>query len=84
MKAKGVTLLGTEMITEGEITKGEVAVEVETGMIVTGTVAGTEIIVVEVGAAVQVLIMIEAVIEESWMKSLGGAGLGHQMGKLWF
>lgn len=72
------------MITEGEITKGEVAVEVETGMIVTGTVAGTESIVVEVGAAVRVLIMIEAVIEESWMKSLGGAGLGHRMGKLCF
>lgn len=72
------------MITEGEITKGEVAVEVGIGMSVTGTVGRKESPVVEVGAAVRVLITTKAAIEASWMKSLGGAGVGRQMGKLCF
>ena len=47
---------GTVMITETGITVGEVVAEVMIGMNVTGTVGGTEIIVVEAEAAVPALI----------------------------
>lgn len=60
------------MITETGITGEEVAVEVWTGMNVTGIVEGTETIVGEAGAAVTALITPEAV-EEGAMMMSGGA-----------
>lgn len=54
----------------GEITEGEVG----TGMNVIGIVEGKEIIVVEAGAVVLVLITMEVVVETGWMSEEVGAG----------
>lgn len=59
------------MITEIGITGEEVAVEVWTGMNVTGIVEGTETIVGEAGAAVRALFTQEAVEEDAMMMSGG-------------
>lgn len=57
--------------TVGGITEGEVVVEAGTGMIVIGIMQGKEIIVVEAGAAVLVLITIEVVVETGWSEEVG-------------
>lgn len=54
------------------ITRGEVAVEVGTDMIVTGTIGVKESIATEVGAAVQVLIIIKGA--NMMMSGVVGAG----------
>lgn len=55
------------------ITRGEVAVEVGTDMIVTGTIGVKESIATEAGAAVQVLIIIKGA--NMMMSGVVGAGL---------
>lgn len=61
--------------TVGGITEGEVVVEAGTGMIVIGIMQGKEIIIVEAGAAVLVLITIKVVVETGWSEEVGAGQL---------
>lgn len=63
---------GIEMNIRTGITRGEVAVEVGTDMIVTGTIGVKESIATEAGAAVQVLIIIKGA--NMMMSGVVGAG----------
>lgn len=63
------------MIVETETTGGEAAAGATIGMKVTGTMGGKDTIKAEVGAAVQVLITAEVVVEAGMMMD-GGIGVG--------